>query len=653
MAVTSKKKKIFDDRYEILTIIGRGSQSVVYQARNVVEGGPDIALKVLVNKKASVSTSERLRKEALAMVSCNHRYVIRLDDFHSIGDVSYLSMELAPEGDLRKYIQKLGGSIAGDVAERFFLQMAEALDYIHKVGIIHRDVKPDNILILNEKELRLGDFGIALLPGETTSTEDAQLGVGTMDYLSPEILEGKKFSTVSDLYSLAISFYEVITGSTPFSDAPLMQQLDARRQGQVKPVHTVRQDIPKYFSEALIKMLQYDPSARFQTAAQLIEAMKAGRENRPIIAETKKTVAKRPVLKPKPAAATAQPVQASQEEKAVEDEVSMENPKPDIASTPVVAVSVNTPAPATAAPVTAAPAVAAAPVAAVSVAQSAAVEQNALAEEEAEEQVEQIAATSPADEAPEDVEETAAIEDEVEDEFGDLEEEEEIDEDDDIKDLLDEDDDFDVKTQKQVAPEKPAYSQEEIEEGPISAALRERGAGKDSAVRKEQGSNVFFSLIVSITVAVMIAAGLKYGPSQIINRITSGSENADIDVFGGPGSFREAIAEETFDFTALEPGIYTGSASAIIPGKTVPLTVMALPESGELTVILGMDGWVPSRVSLDSSRLQQNKDVLRVASNGILLTFSPQGKLNPDSIEGVVKNLVTGETGTWKLKPQA
>ena len=111
MAVASKKKKIFDKRYEILSIVGRGARSVVYHARYIDGDREEVALKLLLDKREGVTPSDLLRKEALAMVSSRHKYVIRLDDFHSLGDLCYLTMELARLGDLRQYLKKKGGKL--------------------------------------------------------------------------------------------------------------------------------------------------------------------------------------------------------------------------------------------------------------------------------------------------------------------------------------------------------------------------------------------------------------------------------------------------------------------------------------------------------------------------------------------------------------
>lgn len=646
MAVANKKRKIFDDRYEILSIIGRGSQSVVYQARNVIEGGPEVALKVLVNKKGSIPNSERLRKEALAMVSCNHRFVVRLDDFHTIGDVSYLSMELAPGGDLRKFIHQQG-KLPPQVIERFFTQTAEALDYIHKVGIIHRDVKPDNILVLSEKEIRLGDFGIALLPGETPASEDAQLGVGTLDYLPPEILEGKQFNISSDLYSLGICFYEIVAGKTPFADVPLAQQLEARKNNHVKELPKFREDIPAYLYNAIIKMLSYDAADRFGTAGDLLKALKNASQGEPITVQ--KTAPKPVELKPAaPAAAaqatTAAPVSAS-----------------PVSAAPAATSAASSSAAATPAPATPAAPAAVKPSAAVPAAEASGPKveiipinqttppSNASAKP-AEARIDPVkpaadrpspaAAVSPLKPAPAasqvqpvQEEDEEDYEDE-EDDFEPLDTEGEDEADADIEEVQRQSTPARTK-----APSADYYQEERRRTAPGSAAVRQ--------------PNSFFSTAV-ITITALVLLGIwamrQSGGTVQEDPVLQQAGLRPVESFGS--ALVSSSFGNSFDFSRLQPGIYSGKAGGIIPGRELPMTFIVRSDSSRaVTVIIGVEGWTPQTVSLDSEGLNQKPNTLRVASNGFVLDFKAVGRMSSDQIEGEVGNLITHESGFFALTP--
>ena len=272
-----KTKKVFDGRYEILAIVGRGSGSVVYRARHVTAPHNEVALKVLVNKKGGAPSSDQLRKEALAMVSSRHKYTVRLDDFHSVGQLCYLSMEYAPEGDLRKYIARHSGVLSMLQIERFMMQVAEALAFIHQAGILHRDLKPENILVINDRQVRLADFGVAVLPGEESSIEELQKGVGTMDYMAPEVLEAIESTKQSDVYLFGVTFYEIITGTHPFANIPLAQVIEARKDKNITPIKELRPDCPAHIASIIAKALAFNPSDRFLSARDMFEALLAGK----------------------------------------------------------------------------------------------------------------------------------------------------------------------------------------------------------------------------------------------------------------------------------------------------------------------------------------------------------------------------------------
>jgi serine/threonine protein kinase len=268
-----KKRKIFDGRYEVISIVGRGIDSVVYHARHLSGAQQEVALKVLVNNKPKSSMTERLRKEALTLVSCRHKYVVRLDDFHSVADLCYLSMEYAALGDLRKYITAQGTPLSPELGAEFLRQSLEAMEFIHATGVLHRDIKPDNILIITEKEIRLADFGLALLPGDELDLEELQNGVGSLSYLPPEMLEGQFYDSRSDLYSLGVCFYEAMAGFHPFENAPLSEQQNARLDGNIKPLHEINPLIPRNVSAVVASLMRHSVEQRFQTAMEALRAL--------------------------------------------------------------------------------------------------------------------------------------------------------------------------------------------------------------------------------------------------------------------------------------------------------------------------------------------------------------------------------------------
>lgn len=272
-SASAPKKRILAGQYEVLEIVGRGASSVVYRARYLERDQSELAIKVLLNKDSLGAAANRLRKEALAMVAARHKYTLRLDDFHSLENLHYLTMELAPHSDLRKFLNELGRTLSSAETERYFQQMAEALSFVHNVGIIHRDLKPDNILVINDRQLRLGDFSASLLPGEKSSLEELQRGIGSLDYLAPEVLRGETYGTFSDIYSLGLTFYECITGSNPLASVPIADMLTAREDENFAPVLTYCPDLNRGLAAIIMKCISFDPSQRYQSGAELLKAL--------------------------------------------------------------------------------------------------------------------------------------------------------------------------------------------------------------------------------------------------------------------------------------------------------------------------------------------------------------------------------------------
>ena len=269
----SAKRKVFDQRYEILSIVGRGAESVVYQARHLSGTGQAVALKVLVKKNESTNLPDRLRKEALTLVSCRTKYVVRLDDFHSVDDICYLSMEYAPKGDLVQYAKELGGRVPANQAITFLKQCLEALDFIHATGVLHRDIKPENILVVSESEIRMADFGLALLPGDDSHIEELKQGVGTLAYLPPETIDGLAFDARSDLYALGVSFIEILIGENPFAGLPLAEQLNAQRDSRSLEKAISSASISPHLAAVLNKLVAFNSAERFSSAAEALKAL--------------------------------------------------------------------------------------------------------------------------------------------------------------------------------------------------------------------------------------------------------------------------------------------------------------------------------------------------------------------------------------------
>jgi serine/threonine-protein kinase len=147
------------------------------------------------------------------------------------------------------------------------------MEFIHATGVIHRDIKPDNILVISPNEIRVADFGLALLPGDELDLEELQNGVGSLSYLPPEMLGGEFYDSRSDLYSLGVCFYEAMAGFHPFESAPLSEQQSARLDQNIKPLHEVNSLIPRNVSAVVATLMRHSADQRFQTAMEALRAL--------------------------------------------------------------------------------------------------------------------------------------------------------------------------------------------------------------------------------------------------------------------------------------------------------------------------------------------------------------------------------------------
>ncbi|MCO6429892.1 MAG: protein kinase [Deltaproteobacteria bacterium] len=623
MSVAAKKKKIFDGRYEILSIVGRGACSVVYHARHAMTQSSEVALKVLLSQKGGGSNTERLRKEALAMVSSRHKYVVRLDDFHSVKDLCYLAMEYAPEGDLRKYVQKTGGKLAMQTAEVFFLQTAEALGFVHRVGITHRDIKPDNILVMNDRAIRLADFGVAVLPGELASLEELRAGVGTMSYMAPEVLEGKACDKLSDIYSLGVSFYEMLSGVHPFEKAPLIKQLEVRQDGSIKHIKSLVPDISPKLAEVIMTCMRSDPGSRFPSINDLLLAFDSG-SVKPAGGESAAGPARTPASQQTPSNKRARAEKAlssksppsggsdAQNEKRPSGaKASFERAKQQ-RSRQEASLSKPDKTPPHSVPITPPPVEAAPPIEPPVENIPPAVSGTEASKTEADDGLDVIVG--------EDLEPLSNQHQAEEEIYGD--------------------DNY------QLQPE-PAFAEEDDDYAPVTASAPRRTPLQTRGTSKAPLAKILL-LVLGVMAANLILK--SFLGIDVLGLFRGSSPSIESDA--GPRIIPLVQAPIT-QFPVLPDGIFVGSATNIVPGREVPLTIISTGTSQTLTFLLGVNGWSPIPVSYSDETARQKRglksDEIQVISNGFVLNF--KGRAVEGSLRGTFKNLITGDEGTWMAHP--
>lgn len=624
MAQPGKTRKVFDGRYEILSIVGRGASSVVYRARYVTPPHADLALKVLLFRKDRGLNIDRLRKEALAMVSSRHRYVIRLDDFHSVDKLCYLAMEYAPESDLRAFVAKQGGRLPFLQAERFLMQISEALGFMHQSGIVHRDVKPDNLLVINPRQIRLGDFGVATLPGEESSLEELKSGVGTMEYMPPEVFEGSTCDSRSDVYSLGLTFYEVISGSNPFAGAPLAEVLKIRRPNNFPHLLDVAPDTPPYLGGIIMRCLAYDRNARFDSGQDLLTALIAekSRADQPKAPQVKRPGAPAVTSAPTPAdpltaakPALAPGAASSKKNKRRRDEsrrVTTPLERSNPASTPrpgetsSTVKSLNTSGPPYSGdsskrmmpfqPSRKVPAQTPTPP-----------ESNASPPS-------QDHSNATAGEAP----------------------------------LPPKADTPRIDKMTRAPDNPPTRPQADLlrpvdrrSSGKTLSPPREMQSVPDKLTRhgtKTARKAIFWALVFTLIALFALDYGLKLATGRgVTQRLSETPQKENL--------LAPAVPTDDLSFPDLPAGLFFGAVSGLIPGQDHTLSILSRPDASELIVIINIEGWQPLRVLRDA---QAGKELL-VRGNGFVISFkaSRQGT----ALSGEFNELVSGRRGTWSLKP--
>lgn len=265
------------NRYKLLEKIGEGGMGIVYKAKCTLLNR-FVAVKIL---KAELSDDEdfitRFKREANSIASLSHTNIVNVYDVGSENNINFIVMEYINGKTLKQLIKenvRLNSLKTVNIA----LQIAKALQYAHKNNIIHRDIKPDNILITEENIVKLTDFGIAKVADAGTLTNSNKI-IGSVHYFSPEQAKGKFVDCRTDIYALGIVMYELITGQVPFNGETSISVAIMHIQEPVIPPIKVITDIPENINTIILKTLEKEPTNRFQTAKELTEVLKALKKN--------------------------------------------------------------------------------------------------------------------------------------------------------------------------------------------------------------------------------------------------------------------------------------------------------------------------------------------------------------------------------------
>jgi len=254
-------------KYEVEEWIGEGGMATVYRGRRLPDGAT-VAIKILrPHLSRNAEFIERFAREANAISQLTHPHMVRILDRGEEGEIQYIVMEYVPGEDLKRLLRRRGW-LSPDEAVAIAVQVCDVLEYAHSHGIVHRDIKPQNILVTPEGKVKVADFGIARALASASITQTGEM-LGTIHYLSPEQARGAPVDQAADLYSLGILLFEMVTGRLPFEgENPIAVALKHLHEPPPPP-SLLNPGIPEWLEGVILRALVKDPRRRYRSAAEM------------------------------------------------------------------------------------------------------------------------------------------------------------------------------------------------------------------------------------------------------------------------------------------------------------------------------------------------------------------------------------------------
>jgi serine/threonine-protein kinase len=259
-------------RYLVTGTLGRGGMGVVYRGRDEALDR-DVAIKVIHDRFGGAEhVLRRFAAEARAVAQLSSSHIVQVFEFDPLAAPPFLAMELVRGPSLQEFVRRRGRAAVGTVAD-CGRQALRGLAAAHAAGIVHRDVKPGNILRAGDGTYKLTDFGLARSLEQGQSLTASGSVIGTLHYMAPEVAAGEEATAASDLYSLGVTLYEMLAGTTPFPDDSPLKLLRRIAAEAPTPIGAHRDDVPPAFAAWLGKLLARDPADRFSSAAAALAAL--------------------------------------------------------------------------------------------------------------------------------------------------------------------------------------------------------------------------------------------------------------------------------------------------------------------------------------------------------------------------------------------
>jgi serine/threonine-protein kinase len=264
------------DGYEVLEPLGEGAYAEVYKARNTSHGTTVVLKSPNPQLFADPALFQRYQREIEIARRLNHPGVQRSIDIGDNRTEPYLVLEYIDGQNLRQVLREAHGTVAVDQAQQWGTELAEAIQYLHKHGIVHRDLKPENVLVDRAGNLKISDFGTAMLEGARRLTwKHLSDSLGTPDYMSPEQVQGNRGDARSDIYSWGVMMYEFLTGSVPFEGDNWLAVMAGHLQGTPRRIVQTRPEVPASLEAVVLHAMRRYPEARYQSAGDLLTDLRS------------------------------------------------------------------------------------------------------------------------------------------------------------------------------------------------------------------------------------------------------------------------------------------------------------------------------------------------------------------------------------------
>lgn len=266
--MASNNETVLNNRYRLVAQQGSGGMAVIYKAVDL-ELGRTVAIKILRPSLTSdPAFLTRFRNEARSVANLNHPNIVTVYDVGNEGPTQYMVMEFVEGQDLKKII-KTEGILPVDRALKLGIQICAGIGFAHRAGLVHADVKPQNILVTRGDMVKVTDFGIAQALSDTQPGEKVSVVWGSPHYFAPEQARGERPTPASDVYSIGIVLFEMLTGRLPYVGANQQELALAHIRERVPTVSEFNPSVPQTLSDIVYKVMSKEPAARYRTADQL------------------------------------------------------------------------------------------------------------------------------------------------------------------------------------------------------------------------------------------------------------------------------------------------------------------------------------------------------------------------------------------------